>query len=116
MSHPASELAVVCASFAPTDAIYWTEVGGNFVQCGSYVTVAHATELKEKGMSSSLADESASVKLPADGDGPVATVAKTGQPVFVKDARISDMKRGECRDRPQSSRLHADGAHVLVLS
>lgn len=82
-----------CEASGAGYGIYWTEVGGSFVQSGSYVTPERKAELQERGISGSLAEESASVKLPADGDGPIATVAKTGQSVFIADARSSEMKR-----------------------
>jgi hypothetical protein len=74
---------------------------GSFVVAGTCISAAYAAALTAKGMSSSFAEASQTtfaeaskgVKLPIDGSGPVATVARTALPIYIPDARNSTLRR-----------------------
>jgi hypothetical protein len=66
---------------------------GCYVVAGSHTTKAHADALAAKGLITSFAEASRGFRLPATGKGPVATVARTAQPLFIADARNSHMRR-----------------------
>merc|ERR1719188_1241879 len=74
-------------------AIYWTNVNGKLVVAGDYVTDARKAALKAKGLDKSFAEESESYAMDADGDGPLASVYKSKEPLFIKDVAASKMKR-----------------------
>jgi hypothetical protein len=74
--------------------MYWKEVDGKATVDGSYVTEKRRAHLKSKGMDKSFAEASQDVVLSTTGDGPVATVLKTRDPVYIADvASCATMKR-----------------------
>jgi hypothetical protein len=74
-------------------AIFWSNVNGKLVVAGDYVTDARKADLKSKGFEKSFAEESESYAVDATGDGPVASVYKSKEPLFIKDVAASTMKR-----------------------
>ena len=59
------------------------------------MTEASRELLKGVGISGSYAEESESFTLDANGDGPIASCFKSGEPVFIEDVANSAMKRKE---------------------
>ena len=90
-----ASLKMRCDTSGASSAIFWANVDGKLVVAGDYVTDARKAELKDKKMDSSYAQESESITIDANGDGPLATVLKTGTPLFVGDISKSSMKRKE---------------------
>eukprot|EP00440_Ansanella_granifera_P019985 gb/GFBE01021716.1/.p1 GENE.gb/GFBE01021716.1/~~gb/GFBE01021716.1/.p1 ORF type:complete len:611 (+),score=139.44 gb/GFBE01021716.1/:1-1833(+) len=86
-------LKMRCDTSGASYAIYWSNENGKFAIAGEYVTEARKEELKGKGFERSFADESESYVLEASGDGPIATVYKSKEPLFVGDITASNMKR-----------------------
>jgi hypothetical protein len=66
---------------------------GCYVVAGSHTTKAHKDALSSRGITSTFAEASRGFRLAATGTGPVATVARTAQPIFIEDARNSHMRR-----------------------
>jgi len=65
------------------------------VVAGDYVTPARAAALADMGKTTSFAEASKEYTLDPTGDGPVATVIKTGEPLYIQDVATCDtMKRG----------------------
>jgi len=90
-----ASLKMRCDTSGAGYSIYWKEVDGQLTIAGSYVTPERAAALKASGKEMSFAEASADVTLDAKGIGPVATVIKTREPVFVKEVATSTMKRKE---------------------
>ena len=67
-------------------AIYWAKFGDTFKPTGSHVADSKATGYVEASMG---------VELDANGDGPVATVKRSGDPIFVTNVVSSTLKRKE---------------------
>jgi len=91
----AASLKMRCDTSGAGYALFWKEAEGKLVVAGDYVTPARATALKEQGKTTSFAEASKEFTLDANGDGPVATVIKTGEPLYIQDVASCDtMKRG----------------------
>merc|ERR1711956_87366 len=74
---------------------YWKETDGKLVVAGDYVTPARKAALTAKGKTASFAEASKEYQLDASGNGPVATVLKTDEPLYIQDVATCDtMKRG----------------------
>jgi len=88
-------LKMRCDTSGAGYAIYWANVNGKLVVAGDYVTDARKEELKSKGFEKSFAEESEAFAFDASGDGPIATVYKTREPLFVSDIVSSNLQRRE---------------------
>lgn len=76
-------------------ALYWQLADGQLAVSGSYVTPARKAALEKQGFKDSFADASKGYTLDPAGNGPVARVMKTREPVFIQDVgTCTDMKRG----------------------
>jgi len=92
----AASLKMLCEASGAGFAIFWRENAGKLVVAGDYVTPARAAALKAEGKTLSFAQASKGYALEASGNGPVATVIKTGEPLYIQDVATWDtMKRGE---------------------
>jgi len=91
----AASLKMRCDTSGAGYALYWMETDGKLVVAGDYVTPARAAAVAGMGKSASFAEESKKFTLDTTGDGPVATVIKTGEPLYIQDVAACDtMKRG----------------------
>jgi len=88
-----ASLKMRCDTSGGGYALYWKETFGKLSIAGSYLTPSHKAELVAEGKTKSFAEASYGVKLDADGDGPVATVHKTQEPVYFQDVLASNMQR-----------------------
>ena len=89
-----ASLKMRCDTSGAGYAMYWKEVDGKVTVDGSYVTEKRRAHLTSMGMDKSFAEASKDTVLSATGDGPVATVLKTRQPVYIADvASCATMKR-----------------------
>jgi hypothetical protein len=88
-----ASLKMRCDNSGAGYAIYWANENGKLVVAGDYTTDGRREELKGKGFDKSFAEESEAFALDATGEGPVATVYKSGEPVFIKDIASSNLKR-----------------------
>ena len=96
----AASLKMQCDTSGAGYAMYWKESDGKATVEGSYVTEEHRAHLTSKGMDKSFAEASKDVVLSAADDGPVATVLKSREPVFIADVasgslRCATMKRAD---------------------
>mmetsp|Transcript_89204 Transcript_89204/g.144509 ORF Transcript_89204/g.144509 Transcript_89204/m.144509 type:complete len:423 (+) Transcript_89204:3-1271(+) len=83
-----------CDSSGAGYAIYWKETQGKLTVAGSYITPARKAALLAAGKTKSFSGESSSLILDATGNGPVATVATSRQPLFLLAAKeCSTMSR-----------------------
>merc|ERR1712050_483602 len=90
----AASLKMRCDTSGAGYALYWIEEDGQFVVAGDYVTPERKKALDAAGITTTFAEVSKGIKLDASGDGPVATVARTGRPHYVADAaNNSSVKR-----------------------
>lgn len=78
-----------------THVIFWHQVGDAFEVGASYVVPERVSALKQaRGDDKSYTSESWGIKLPADGDGPVATAARSGVTVKIDDpSKATNFKR-----------------------
>merc|ERR1719343_670254 len=91
----AASLKMRCDTSGAGYALYWKETDGKAVVAGDYVTPARKAALEAKGKTSSFAEASKEYTMEVSGDGPVATVLKTREPVYIQDVTTCDtMKRG----------------------
>merc|ERR1719277_2959062 len=91
----AASLKMRCDTSGAGYALYWKETEGKAVVAGDYVTPARKAALEAKGKTSSFAEASKEYTMEVSGDGPVATVLKTREPVYIQDVATCDtMKRG----------------------
>merc|ERR1719343_988405 len=91
----AASLKMRCDTSGAGYALYWKESGGKATVAGDYVTPARQAALRAKGKASSFAEASKDFTMDLVGDGPVATVFKTREPVYIQDvATCNSMKRG----------------------
>jgi len=91
----AASLKMRCDTSGAGYALYWKETDGKLVVAGDYVTPARKAALAAKGKTGSFADASKETQLDASGNGPVATVLKTDEPLYIQDVATCDtMKRG----------------------
>lgn len=91
----AASLKMRCDTSGAGYALYWMETDGKLVVAGDYVTPARAAALADMGKTTSFAEASKEYTLDPTGDGPVATVIKTGEPLYIQDVGTCDtMKRG----------------------
>mmetsp|Transcript_85119 Transcript_85119/g.214607 ORF Transcript_85119/g.214607 Transcript_85119/m.214607 type:complete len:611 (-) Transcript_85119:351-2183(-) len=86
-------MKMCCDTSGAGYAIYWANENGKLVVAGDYVSDARKEELKGKGFEKSFAEESEAYALDASGDGPVATVYNTKEPLFVSDIATSNLNR-----------------------
>lgn len=90
----AASLKMRCDTSGAGYALYWQESDGKLVVAGDYVTPARAAALQAQGKTTSFAEASKDFTLDASGSGPVATVIKTGEPLYIQDLATCDtMKR-----------------------
>jgi hypothetical protein len=70
-----------------THMIFWRKVGDNY-ECGaSFVLPERVRALKTaRGDDKSYTSESQGMKFPADGQGPIATAARSGKEIVIEDA------------------------------
>lgn len=73
-------LKMQCEAANAAYSIYWKNTGGKGTVAGSYVTPAHAAELKEKGKKLSFADTSQATVFDMLGESPVAQVPAAPAP------------------------------------
>jgi len=85
-----ASLKMRCDTSGAGYSILWLAVNDELVVAGDYLTPAHKAALADEGKSSSYAERSEKIKLSLNGDGPVASVYKTGEPVFIADAKSCD--------------------------
>lgn len=91
----AASLKMRCDTSGAAYALYWQDTDGKATVTGDYVTPARAAALKAKGKTDSFAEASKAYTLDAAGSGPVATVLKTREPLYIQDVATCDfMKRG----------------------
>jgi len=91
----AASLKMRCDTSGAGYALYWKETDGKLVVAGDYVTPARKAALTAKGKTASFAEASKEYQLDASGNGPVATVLKTDEPLYIQDVATCDtMKRG----------------------
>jgi len=90
-----ASLKMRCDTSGAGYAMYWKESFGSLTIAGSYVTLARKEALAAAGKTMSFAEASYGIKLDMDGDGPVATVHKTQEPVYFQDVMDSNMMRKE---------------------
>jgi len=91
----AASLKMRCDTSGAGYALYWKETDGKLVVAGDYVTPARAAALQAQGKTTSFAEASKTYTLDVSGDGPVATVFKTDEPLYIQDvAACNIMKRG----------------------
>lgn len=83
----AAAMKMRCDNSGAVYAIYWTKYDNQYVVAADYTTPERCSQLKEAGLEGSFAESSKGVHLPADGDGPVATVGKTDKPYYISDAQ-----------------------------
>jgi len=94
-----ASLKMRCDTSGASYAIYWVNVNGKLVVAGDYASDARKERLKAKGLDKSFAEESEEYALDTDGDGPVATVYKSGEPLFIEDVSSAQLKRKELADK-----------------
>jgi len=104
---PKAELEKAFDSGA-THAIFWWKKGEEFVVGASYVLPERLRALKAaRGDDKSYTSESALVKIPADGTGPVATAFRSGKEVTLEDpAADPNFKRGSLAKEFNVGRCH----------
>ena len=83
---PKSEMKAAFEAGA-THMIFWRKVGDNY-ECGaSFVLPERVRALKTaRGDDKSYTSESQGMKFPADGQGPIATAARSGKEIVIEDA------------------------------
>lgn len=92
----AASLKMRCDTSGAGYALYWQHSDGKLAVSGSYVTPARQAALAQQGFLDSFAEASRGYTLDPQGDGPVARVMKTREPVFIEDVvTCTDLKRGE---------------------
>merc|ERR1712048_1077893 len=93
-----------------THVIFWHQVGDEFVVGASYVVPERVAALKAaRGDDKSYTSESHAVKLPANGDGPVATAAKSGVTVKIEDpSKAANFKRAAL-----AAEFHVGNCHFV---
>jgi hypothetical protein len=94
-----ASLKMRCDTSGASYAIYWANVNGKLVVAGDYAPDARKERLKKKGFDKSFAEESEEYALDTDGDGPVATVYKSGESLFIEDVSSAKLKRRELADK-----------------
>jgi len=91
----AAALKMRCDTSGAGYALYWQHSAGKLAVSGSYVTPARQAALAKQGFKESFAEASSGYTLDATGDGPVARVMKSREPVFIHDVETcGDLKRG----------------------
>jgi len=88
-----ASLKMRCDTSGAGYAMYWKESFGKLTIGGSYLTPARKEALMAMGVKKSFAELSYGVKLDATGDGPVATVHKTQEPIYIQNVAESNMMR-----------------------
>jgi hypothetical protein len=92
---PKAEMKRAFANGA-THLIFWKRDGDVYVSGAWFLTVERVRALKASGGDGkSYTSESITMSFPATGDGPIATAARSGKEVVIKDASNSKMKRVE---------------------
>jgi hypothetical protein len=87
-----ASLKMRCDTSGAGYAIYWKESFGKLTIAGSYLTESRKKALAAMGRKQSFAEASYGIKLMADGDGPVASVFRSQEPVYFQDVASSNMK------------------------
>ena len=82
----AAALKIRCDTTDAAYAIYWTKVNDELRVAGAHVASPQAAGFIEA---------SKQARLDATGDGPIATVKRTGEELFVADVSTSSLKRRE---------------------
>lgn len=95
-----ASLKLRCDTTGAQYAIYWSNQGGQLKLIGY-----HAQTPSTK----SYAEGSKEYTLAADGFGPIATVQRTQQPLFIPNVVSSDLKRKELAFKHGVSQVHERG-------
>jgi len=89
-----ASLKMRCDTSGAGYAMYWKEVDGKVTVAGSYLSNKRRAHLEKTGITMSFAEASKDMVLSTTGDGPVATVLRTREPVYIEDAaNCPTMKR-----------------------
>lgn len=82
-----------------TYAIFWTRDGPNFVAAADYTSPSWAKVLQNsRADANTFSSKSAGMRIPAEGDEPIATVARTGQVMTDAGAHPSFSRVGLVRE------------------
>ena len=88
-------LKMRCDLSGASYAIYWANQNGKLKVVDSFKAASYKKELAGRGVLESFADASKPFALDTKGDGPIAQVLKTGEPLFIDNVGESNLSRRE---------------------
>ena len=86
-------LKMRCDMSGASYAIYWANQNGKLKVVDSFKAASYKKELAGRGVLESFADASKPFALDTKGDGPIAQVLKTGEPLFIDNVGESNLAR-----------------------
>merc|ERR1712006_33344 len=90
-----------------THLIFWKLDANKYVAGASYLIAERVRALAgTRSDGKSYTTESVSMTFPADGNGPIATTARSGKEMVIEDASKSNMKRAELAKEFNIGNIH----------